>query len=886
MKKMNVLKVLNDGIHIVVHRIIVRLLLFALALSVSSFVLAQDKGITMKMEDVSLGDILQEIKRQSGKNILYNNNKVDKYKHETIDIKNASLDEALKECLKNKKLQYKIVDEVIIIEPAKKDINANQTDLVQTVRGQVVDMNTESPIPGANVILVGSDPVKGTQTDINGNFEIPGVPVGRQNLEVSFTGYNKAIINNLYLYSGKEMVLIIKLEEKVEQVDEVVIKPETRKDRPQNEMATVSARSFTVEETERYAGGIGDPSRMAASFAGVLTMGTQINDIVIRGNTNTGLLWRMEGLRIPNPNHFGSLSSSGGTTSIINNNVLSNSDFYTGAFPAEFGDATSGVFDLRLRKGNNEKREYVVQVGAGGFEGGSEGPFSKKNSSSYLVNYRYSTMGIIKLMGFNIGIFTIPTYQDLSYNINIPLKNNGKLSFFGIGGICGLNGKEIDKAKNKSDVTELNNFMGFTGCNHVMYLNENSSIVSGIGISKTQNKTLIDNRKNNEYDEFIFEQFKESTFEFSTEFRDRINSRNYVKFGVDYYVSSSTYLDSMYLADYKMFYQKDNVKGNIPLYQSFAEWKHRFNDQISLVSGIHYQYSEYGNDHSVEPRFSLSWEFLPKQSVSMGYGRHSKQQPKFVYQYMILKDTLNKIYDRPNRNLKMTRSDQLVLAYNYLFNSNHRLKIETYYQYLTKVPVEKDSSFKTLLNYGTSFSDYDFVDLVNKGRGYNYGAEITLEKFLSKGYYYLFTLSLFESKYRGSDGKLRNTRFNAKYMVNLLGGYEWFVKNRNTYGFDFRVIYAGGERKVPLDYAKSKGKGEAVYIISKAYTEKFADYFRLDTKIFYKINKRTSHTLAIDVVNVTNRQNHFLAVYDKDKNDYEEVSNLSIMPVFLWRWNF
>jgi len=221
---------------------------------------------------------------------------------------------------------------------------------------------------GANVALSNSNPAKGTVTDINGYFEIKKVPIGRQSIEVSYVGYKSAFINNIYVYAGKESELTIKLEEKIEQFEEVVVKSMNRKDQPLNEMAQVSARSFSVEETERYAGSVGDPSRMAASYAGVLTLGTQINDIIIRGNSTTGLIYRLEGLKIPNPNHFGSLSSSGGTFSMINNNVLSNSDFYTGAFPAEFGNATSGVFDLKLRKGNNEKNEDLAQIGAGGFE--------------------------------------------------------------------------------------------------------------------------------------------------------------------------------------------------------------------------------------------------------------------------------------------------------------------------------------------------------------------------------------------------------------------------------------------------------------------------------------------------------------------------------------
>ena len=305
-------------------------------------------------------------------------------------------------------------------------------------------------------------------------------------MEASFVGYNSTVYNNLYLTSGKEYVLTIKLEEKVIVGEEVTVMAYNRKDLPLNEMAQVGARSFSVEETERYAGSVGDPARMASSYAGVLTLGTQINDIVIRGNSTNALLWRMQGLRIPNPNHFGEMASIGGTVSMLNNNVLGNSDFYTGAFPAEFSDAQSGIFDLKLRKGNQETREYLAQIGFGGFEAGIEGPFKKGSHPSYIVNYRYSTMGVFDLLGLDIGVFAIPSYQDLSFNIDVPTKKAGKLSFFGLGGLNSISDQYYNPEEDKGDTTEAASYLGFTGVNHLFFFNENSSISTSFGISRTE----------------------------------------------------------------------------------------------------------------------------------------------------------------------------------------------------------------------------------------------------------------------------------------------------------------------------------------------------------------------------------------------------------------
>ncbi|MGI9544960.1 MAG: carboxypeptidase-like regulatory domain-containing protein, partial [Cyclobacteriaceae bacterium] len=235
-------------------------------------------------------------------------------------------------------------------------------NLTQTVRGKVVDTQSKSPVIGANVIIVGSDPIQGGVSDTEGNFRIPNVSIGRHNIRVTYIGYEDLVIPELLVGSGKEVVMNINLTESIIKMEELVIKQE--KGKPLNEVATVSALSFSVEETSRYAATFDDPARAALSFAGVRGGGDDVlNEIVIRGNSPRGLLWQIEGIEVPNPNHFAEEGSSAGGISMLSSSVLSNSDFLTGAFPAEYGNALSGVFDIQLRNGNNEKREYAVQAG-------------------------------------------------------------------------------------------------------------------------------------------------------------------------------------------------------------------------------------------------------------------------------------------------------------------------------------------------------------------------------------------------------------------------------------------------------------------------------------------------------------------------------------------
>jgi len=304
-------------------------------------------------------------------------------------------------------------------------ISFSQKEYYQTIRGQITDKQTDIALVGANISILNSNPILGAVTDVDGNFRIENVKIGQYEIQISYLGYSTIVLNNQSLTTGKELILNIKLEESFLTTDEIVIRKDVKKDQTINEVATVSARSFSIDETERYSGSIGDPARMASNFAGIGTLSDQRNDIVIRGNSPLGVLWRLDGVEIPNPNHFASFGASGGPISILNNNLLTNSDFFTGAFPAEYGNALSGVFDLKLREGNNEKQEFVTQVGMNGFEIGTEGGLFK-SKVSYLVNYRYSTLAVVDALGFNVGTNSIPFFQDATFKISTQKTKLGK----------------------------------------------------------------------------------------------------------------------------------------------------------------------------------------------------------------------------------------------------------------------------------------------------------------------------------------------------------------------------------------------------------------------------------------------------------------------------
>jgi hypothetical protein len=793
----------------------------------------------------------------------------------------------------NLNMKFSIINKAVFISLIINSliINSNAQQLTQTFRGRVVDAYTEISLPGATVIILGTDPLKGTATDGNGEFRIDGLPLGRLNVQVSMVGYQPAVLNNLLLRSGRELVMEVKLEEQVYVMDDVVIRPELRKDQAINEMAVVSARSFTIDETERYAGSLGDPSRMAANFAGVTSVSDQRNDIVIRGNSPLGLLWRLEGVEIPNPNHFGSIGTTGGPISMLNINHLTNSDFYTGAFPAEFGNAMAGAFDIKMRNGNNQKHEFMGQMGFNGFELGAEGPFSENSQSSYMANFRYSTLEVLHAAGMNFGTgAAIPEYKDLSFKVNIPLQR-GRISVFGLGGnnrIAMLASKDDDSQYGFSGLDLYNrNRMGVLGMNHVYYLNDDARITHTLAVSGIESSADIFDLSLDPDKEKIIETLGEMKYTFSSKYSHRFNSRNFLNTGFVYDFFDVSYNGSQLdPAGEKYLHYLDN-SGGMGFARLFTEWQHRFSDEFSINTGIHASRLFLNDSYAIEPRFGMKWEFTEGQSVNFGAGMHSQTQMKAVYFSQRLVDSLEMRYERTNEGLDFSRSLHLVAGYDRLLGEGHRLKAEIYYQRLYNIPVTWRRPEFSLMNQGGGYMFLAYDNMENSGSGENKGVELTIEKFLNKGFYYLFTASVFDSGYRGYDGIWRNSAFNNNFVFNALAGYEWQVGENSLLSVDLKMVYAGGHRKLPVDVQQSLADNALRYNWSESYEERFPDYFRLNGRITFRLNRKSfDHEWGLDLQNITNRENIFVQNWDSTKQEVATYYQMGFMPMMTYRIYF
>jgi hypothetical protein len=757
----------------------------------------------------------------------------------------------------------------------------------QRIKGYVVDADSRESLPGANIVILDTDPLLGTISDTTGYFRIEKVPVGRHEIQVSYIGYSPLVLPEILVGSGKEVELDIRLQQTAGSIDEVNIVH--RKEKPVNSMATLSARSFTVEEARRFAGGLDDPARLVSAFAGVTTTHFGDNAIIVRGNSPKGVLWKLEGVEIPNPNHFaGANVAGGGFVTLFSSQLLAKSDFYTGAFPAEYGNSLAAVFDMRLRNGNRDKREYTFQLGTMGIDISSEGPFQMGGRATYLFNYRYSTAGILS----DLGILPIgeqrSKYQDLSFKLNFPTKTAGVLSIWGIGGM------DLSQKPEKRDSTEwevvfdrinqdwyLNT--GAVGISHRYILGSNTYMHSTIalnGVSNTMDYKIIDTSLVLKPNWLIKDNSARLTA--AVLLNHKFTASLTLRTGANYHALFFNYDMSGTINDAPSTFQNFvQENGSSDFIEYYFQFRYKSGRRLSVLPGIHFNYFALNKDYSIDPRLSAKWDFHPDHSLSIGYGKHSQREDlKF---YLIQKiENGETVY--PNRNLKLSRAHHLVFAWDWSISQNMMLKVEPYYQHLFDIPGVPNSSC-SMINFKQDWSFRDSLE--NNSIGINRGVDITLERLLSRNYYFLVSASLFDSKYRADDQVRRNTRYNMRYVVNFLVGREFFIRRKNILGINARFNFTGGERVSPILMQASLRDRTVYYDDSRAFEDQYPPTSYLDLTLTYRINRsRYASMFALQVKNALAEPWRFGYSYNFRTGGIENNAEVVVLPVLSYKIEF
>ena len=778
----------------------------------------------------------------------------------------------------------------------------------QNIRGKVTDADSKIPLIGATVSLLDSVATIGSTTDERGNFVLENIVLGRHSIQVQYLGYEPVTLNELVLTSGKELFLNIPLKEKITTLNTIEIRATTQQHDPLNEMATLSARSMSMEELHRHPANFYDPARMAMNFAGVAQAGDDIlNEISVRGNSPRGILWRLEGIEIPNPNHFSERGSSGGGINMLSTNVMATSDFFAGAFPAEYGNALSGVFDIKMRNGNFSKRETAVQLGALGFEASTEGPFQEGKESSYLLSYRYSTLGILEQVGIIPAGDGSPDFQDASFKIHLPTQKLGTFNLFGLGGSF------VTKEDFQTFFRETGNEKdfgktGIIGLSHLSFLSSKTWLKAVLAFThadaRYEDGTFSENN-NDDLDLHYTEKFVDQSKRLSLTLNHKFNNRHVLRAGG--VISLLSYRFKLREEEFKVRREDDifyrdwldtwvdllDSEGDSESFQAFGQWKYHISSSLTLNTGLHYLYFNLNGEHSIEPRIGMKWQISPRHRLSMGVGLHSKLEALPIYFIERMDASGNSFL--PNQQLPLQQAIHYVIGYQQELAPRLQFKLEAYYQTIDNMPIDAAPNSQRAIVNGNLFDVIFNIEQLNaNGKGRNYGVDIGIERNFGKQYYFLLQGSLYKSEYQTTTKQWYQTQYSSNYNLVVVGGKEFSVGKKATkkkiLGLNGRLLLNGGLRYTPLDLEASIAQQRSVRE-AEPFGKRLPYYMRLDLGVYFHISgRKLAQRIGLQVQNLTSRENiysrdEFFDV-DSQKIRVSDSFQTTILPILSYRIEF
>jgi hypothetical protein len=716
--------------------------------------------------------------------------------------------------------------------------------VTQNIRGQILDAATQKPLVEASIVL-DSGSMK-TATDTEGVFRFEKIPVGRHTLRVGFVGFENLFISDILLESGKEIALDLSLKS-------LIINTDTLTVTAQREFHFDAINGIQNERLSRYPATFNDPARMITYLPGAATTNDQGNNISVRGASPNLNQWYLNGAEVVNPNHLSNAGTNsdqatvnGGGVLIPGFNVMGSTQFYKGAMAADMGGALTSVMDIGLRKGNDERRETQVSLGLIGTEIGTEGAFSKDSKASYLVHYRYSTLGLLSKLGVKLGDEDI-SYQDLSINLNLPTKKAGTFNLFGMYGasenvFTHLPVRTDWRFDKDSQNITYKNKMGAIGFRHELSIGKRGHFSTVVAYSALENERMAVGYGLNNVPLVVFSvQNKPSKLFLKSVFDYVLNAKQNLKIAM-----MARQDDFQYSKTYKGNSQNYDSPGSRsswwlqPSFEWQGKWTENWSTQLGLrvVQWNNLQNSKQ-NQTNLEPIANVQYHFANSSNVSLGYSLQSQMvSPQFYLPPFL--DALS--FKLPFNIENLTKSHNLNLAYRFKIAKNILVNVEAYYQSIFK------GSNLTLNNYEIGSSS-----LSTLAEGRNAGIELDIQQQFNKGFYWRANASFFDAKYKTTT-QWFDTQFNGHYITNFLVGKEWALgtqKNRFL-GVNLHQILRGGYLDV---------------------------YFK-------RSHARYSSTVQLDLQNLTNQQNEGWRYFDHHQGKVVTKYQLGLIPNLAYKVAF
>ncbi|MBX7041353.1 MAG: TonB-dependent receptor [Ignavibacteria bacterium] len=727
------------------------------------------------------------------------------------------------------------------------------------VTGVVLDAETLSPVEDARVELLGSGIEM--NTDSAGWFSFSGLSYNSYGVRISRTGYEAQIKSDLVLYASKPLELRILLEPRGITTGPIDV---TANFFQRSSDVNISSMNLDFEEIRRAPGATEDISRMLQSAPGVAIGNDQRNDIIVRGGSPAENLILIDGVEVPNINHFGSDGSTSGAIGFINTKFIYETNLLTGGFPVLYGDKLSGVVDISFRDGSKKNFFGDINLSIAGFGGLFEGPISE--NGSYLVSVRRSYLELLKN---SIRLTSVPNYWDVNLKTTYSFSPTDKVSLIGLLG--------LDKIDFSGESAE-NNPYGNS-------LNNQNTLATGVNYTKLLRKGYWENVISDAYADTYVKQIDSRTANPNFIY-DARNNEVICRSNLNYALSRTVTLNagvggkfasvnsSMFLkgdtnaAGY--YYDTINAVSEFNTYKLFGHANvtgKLLNDRLTVNAGARIDYFEYIDLKAYfSPRAGLSYKVTPVTQFNLAGGIYF-QSPEYIWLSA----------DPRNKALNSIRCSHIIAGLEHYFMADLKASVEFYYKEYKDYAVWKDIPTYILVDGGTDFGPNIVGEAVSAGKGIVRGIDFSIHKKLSGyGLYGLLNYSFIHSGFSALEGGVKPGAFDPGHVLTLIAGYQ--LRNGWLAGIKFK--YNGGRPYTPIDEQASFAVNRAVYATDDFNSSRYPYYMRFDVRVDKKFDFSKSSLVAyLELQNVFNRENIYSYYWDDFDRNLETIYQWAFLPV-------
>jgi hypothetical protein len=736
-----------------------------------------------------------------------------------------------------------------------------------SLSGQVIDADTKESLIGAAVMLTGTS--LGAVTDSEGRFTLVSIPVGGYTLRCTYIGYHPALITDVIVKPRSQSPLKIELAVSAVETREVTISPSAF---AQAEREPVAVTSLSYEEIRRHPNSAGDVSRIIMALPSVAKVNDTETALVVRGGSTLENAFYVDGIPVPNINHFPAQGASSGAMSLINIDLIEDVKFMAGGFSARYGDKMSSVTDITLREGAHDGIKGQLDFDMTGFGGGLEGSLPGKKGSWMLAAHRSYFDLVIDL--FDIEASTSPYYTDFAAKLTFDASPRHRFAFLDIAGFDvsritrqqAIDNKEGDYGRGNWDVNTFG--IGWR------YL------YGAKGYSETtlsHNVTSWDSEWREVTDDAILNaaQTTEQKFTLRNDQHFLLSKRTALDAGIEAIYQEADIGNYWGETIDPLGNPAPAVKVNrdisSPVIGGYISLRRDWLPRLTVTTGARADYSDYTKRANISPRVQCSYRVSDKTSVSGAYGRYDQRLPLIL---LSQKDEFKKLDD--------PYADHYVVSVGHLLTENTRLTVEAYDKEYRRMPL---NPLQPSLFVIDQIADGDEAQeqLTDNGKAWTGGVEVMVQKKLVEKVFGVISSSVFRTRYRGFDGKWRDRSYDNRWMFTVEGGY----KPNRSWEYSLRWVYAGGAPFTPFDQAASFAAQEGIRDSLRVNGERLPDYHTLNVRVDRRFHFRSSDLICyVNVWNVYDRKNIAGYFWSRVENRQRTSYQWGILPVIGIEYEF